>query len=350
MSRGVSRRRRSILADPHSAATAGPAAAYHQRVTTLDDRRRPTPDSPRRHPGDVAAVLVATADGLHALAADGAPRRVLDGDIAALAVRGDTVWAVVGDTALARGRLDGGWRTMAVSDRPLRCVLPRDGDVLAGTAGAGLVRLDDAGLRRVAGFDDVAGRGSWFTPWGGPPDTRSLAAGADGAVYANVHVGGIPASVDGGVTWRPTIAVEADVHQVAVAGGLVLAAAAGGLAVSADGAATWRWRTEGLHARYARAVAATDETVLVSVSQGPGGARSALYRGALATDGPLTRCREGLPEWFGGNIDTAALAAHGPVVVAADGGTVHRSADGGITWGVLARGLAEVRGVAMMAG
>ena len=50
----------------------------------------------------------------------------------------------------------------------------------------------------------------------GPPlGVRSIAATCDGAaLLANVHVGGIPQSTDSGLTWRPTIDIEADVHEV----------------------------------------------------------------------------------------------------------------------------------------
>lgn len=308
----------------------------------------------------MATLLIATSAGLYALDGDGAPRRLADGDVVAVAPGAGGVWAVADDTTLMRGDPQRGLEPVATCQRALRCVLPlspgvstspHDGEgVLAGTAEAGLVRLERGRLVPVAGFDAVDGRETWHTPWGGPPDTRSLAAGADGALYANVHVGGIPCSLDGGATWQPTIDVEADVHQVATAGGLVLAAAAWGLAFSADRGATWRWRTEGLHARYARAVAAAGDTVLVSVSRGPGGAESALYRGALAAEGPLSRCRRGLPEWFSGNVDTGALVACGATVAAADGSTVYASTDAGATWQVLVADLPPVRALAPVAG
>ncbi|MDP8978884.1 MAG: hypothetical protein M3N17_10015, partial [Actinomycetota bacterium] len=99
----------------------------------------------------------------------------------------------------------------------------------------------------------------------------------------------------------------------------------------------------GLHARYARAVAVVGGTVFLSVSQGPGGGRSAVYRGALDTDGALTRCRQGLPEWFTGNVDTGCLVAQGGSVAAADAGTVYRSADGGRTWRVVTADLPHLR-------
>ena len=55
------------------------------------------------------------------------------------------------------------------------------------------------------------GRDRWYTPWGGPPDTRSMTS-ADGKVYANVHVGGVVRSADAGRTWQPTaLDIDADV-------------------------------------------------------------------------------------------------------------------------------------------
>ncbi|MBW3602348.1 MAG: hypothetical protein KY434_06565 [Actinobacteria bacterium] len=287
-------------------------------------------------------LLAGTAEGLYRLG-DGAPERLAGGDVAAMAVDGASVWAVVDATALVRGTADGGFTSVTAHDRPLRSLLPTPDGLLAGTAAAGLVRLSDDRLVPVDGFWAVAGRDDWYTPWGGPADTRSLAAGPDGTLYANVHVGGIARSGDGGATWEPTIDVDADVHQVSVAGGLVLAAAARGLAVSDDRGGSWRWRTGGLHARYARAVAVVGDSVLVSVSEGPGGGRSAVYRGALATDGSWTRCRQGLPEWFTGNVDTGCLVADGGAVAVADAGTVYRSEDGGGTWGVVATDLPTAR-------
>ena len=41
---------------------------------------------------------------------------------------------------------------------------------------------------RVEPFERMEGREAWHTPWGGPPDVRSITEDFD-AVYANVHVG-----------------------------------------------------------------------------------------------------------------------------------------------------------------
>ena len=39
-------------------------------------------------------------------------------------------------------------------------------------------------------FDAIPTRSGWTTPWGGPPDTRSIAIGPAG-LFAGVHVGGV---------------------------------------------------------------------------------------------------------------------------------------------------------------
>src|SRR5262249_51391316 len=151
--------------------------------------------------------------------------------------------------------------------------------------------------------ETVPGREAWYTPWGDPPDTRSLAVDRGGTVYANVHVGGVVRSTDGGRSWEPTLDIEADVHQVLAhprRPGHVFAASAVGLQTTVDAGATWQTVTEGLHATYLRAVAVATGGVLVSASTGPGGRRSALYRRTRA-GGPFERCRGGLPEWFGDN-------------------------------------------------
>src|SRR5207302_4116971 len=118
----------------------------------------------------------------------------------------------------------------------------------------------------------------------------------------------------------------------------------GGLAVSSDRGITWTFRTDGLEARYARAVAVCGDAVLVSTSNGPRGGRAAVYRGDLA-GGTFERCRTGLPEWFEDNIDTHCL--DGPpdgsfVAFATPNGRVFGSEDAGDTWVELASGLPRV--------
>jgi hypothetical protein len=160
-------------------------------------------------------------------------------------------------------------------------------------------------------------------------------------VYVNVQVGGVLHTGDNGATWNPTIDIDADVHQVATAEGLVLAAGARGLSMSVDKGATWSLRTDGLQARYSRAVVVCGDRVLVSSSEGPRGGRTGVYRADLMGGG-FERCRSGLPEWFDDNIDTYCLDALNDGSYAAFGttdGRVYGSEDGGLTWLELVTGL-----------
>jgi hypothetical protein len=150
-----------------------------------------------------------------------------------------------------------------------------------------------------------------------------------------------------GEWWTPTIDIDADVHQVTTAEGLILAACASGLAVSADHGGTWTLRSDGLDAPYSRAVAVVGDTVLLSASNGPRGGRCAVYRGDLA-GGAFERCRTGLPESFDDNIDSYCLDARPEGPLAAFGtsdGRVFTSEDAGVSWGELASGLPPIQRV-----
>jgi hypothetical protein len=216
-----------------------------------------------------------------------------------------------------------------------RCLQPVPGAVLVGTAQARLAMIKDGAVTMVRSFDEADGREAWYTPWGGPPDTRSLARSADGILFANVHVGGILQAETPEGVWSPTIDVDADVHQVltdALDPGHVVAATALGLAESRDGGGTWRFSHEGLDAPYARAVALDGERLYLSASTGPRGGRAGLYRrepGSAAFE----KCGGGLPEWFGGNVDSHRLAAAGGTgLFGTEDGNVFLSDDGGHFW------------------
>lgn len=301
----------------------------------------------------VAALCAGTEAGLVELGSDGtwitvafAGRRV-----DALAGDGTRRWAIVDAAELWLADGEGTWRLEAEAPGPpLTCLALTSTGPVVGSAEAHLYRLSDGRLDGLDTFEQAEGRAHWYTPWGGPPDTRSLSVDPDGTLFANVHVGGVLRSHDGGVTWRPTIDIHADVHQVlaGAAPDLILAASAEGLAVSDDAGISWRIDDEGLHDTYCRAVAATPTTVVVSASSGPRGHRSALYRGALLRAGAFQRCRAGLPEWFDGNVDTGCLVADGSVVAAAvPDGEVFISPDDGRTWSRAAIGLPPVRCLAL---
>ena len=218
---------------------------------------------------------------------------------------------------------------------PATCLLSTGSELLAGTREARLVRVGEGGGAMVESFDKAPGRDTWYTPHGGPPSTRSLAAAEDGTIYANVHVGGILRSSDGGGSWEPAIDIDADVHQViTVPGvpGMVLAASARGLEQSEDGGATWTTIIAGLHATYARAVAVSEEFMFLSVSRGPDGDQAAVYRRPLAARRRFERCRKGLPWSFDSNVDTACMSAAGGVVAIGVDGSVFVSKNGGADW------------------
>jgi hypothetical protein len=292
--------------------------------------------------GPLSRLLVATTGGLHDLDGLGG---LQDRSLVALAGGAEVAWALDREGAILRSD-DGQWEAAgALADPRPRCLLPHEDGLLIGTAEAHLFRLRRDVVEPVEAFDEVGGRDRWFTPWGGPPDTRSLAGDTAGTVYANVHVGGIVRSTpEGG--WRPTIDIETDVHQVIAhpdRAGLVLAAAAFGLARSDDGGETWAITDEGLHAPYSRAVAVADDTVLVTASTGPSTRQAAVYSRPLDGSGPFERCAGGLPEWFPSNIDTHALAADGPrVAFGTAEGQVWTSADQGRTWDLALDGLPRV--------
>jgi hypothetical protein len=251
-----------------------------------------------------------------------------------------SLWAVVERKHLWKATPE--WSHVSSADRlTLNCALPLQDDVLVGASEGHLLRLVEGELEVVRGVEEAEGREAWYTPWGGPPDVRSLSA--DGAVYANVHVGGILRSDEAG-RWSQVIDIHSDVHEVlAMPGGLVLAATAKGLAISRDSGESWEFDDAGLHATYCRAVTLCEDVVLVSAAVGPHGGRAAVYRRPLDASGPLEKCSRGLPEWFGDNIDTGCLTgADGAVALGTSDGRVFLSEDCGDHWTGLAGGLPEV--------
>ena len=293
-------------------------------------------------------VLVATRNGVHTFDDEGRPRSEdhVGRSVTALGRAGAECWGIVDASELWHAT-GGGWSHVADLDA-LRatCVTGIGADVFVGSSEARLFRLAGEALEPVDAFDHASGRETWHTPWGGPPDTRSMANWED-EIYVNVHVGGILRSDDEGEEWTPTIDVDADVHHVTTAAGMVLAACADGLAVSTDRGATWTYRTDGLEARYSRAVAVCGGTVLLSASNGPRGGWAGVYRGDLS-GGRFERCRAGLPEWFADNIDTYCLDAVPDGSLTAFGtsdGHLYGSTDEGATWNELAAGLPPVQRV-----
>ena len=132
--------------------------------------------------------------------------------------------------------------------------------------------------------------------------------------------------------------------------GRVYAAGAHGLSISQDGGDSWRLRAEGLHAGYCRAVAVCGTRLLLTASTGPSGGKAALYGSNL--DGErFEHCRAGLPEWFGGNIDSLCLDALPEGELAAfgsDAGELYSSTDQGRSWMRVAGGLGRITRVLVL--
>ena len=292
-------------------------------------------------------ILVGTVDGLHEIATDGRLESVHHQarSVVALAGSNSGLWALLDGAEVWRAAGGDGWALVArLGDLRGHCLAITRAGTLVGTSQARLLRVTESGFEDLTAFERAPGRDSWYTPWGDPPDTRSIAEDGD-AVYVNVHVGGIPRSRDLGDSWLPTIDVDADVHEVWTGPGRLFAACARGLAVSEDGGDTWSMRTDGLHATYCRAGAICGETVLVSASTGPSGGHSAVYRGR-ADGGRLEHSRRGVPEWFDQNIDSHcidALPDGSLAVFATADGRVFVSDDEGASWAELASSIPHVR-------
>lgn len=272
-------------------------------------------------------------------------------ELAGHAVRGLTtdgrgeVLAIVDNHTLQRRSHAGAWSTVTTSDRSLACCAVSQGSVYLGTEDARVLCLtSNHELVSLEAFQNVQGRQTWSAGqmlvngvlMGPPLGVRSISATTDGVLLANVHVGGIPRSTDGGQTWHPTIAVATDVHEVKAhptRPNIVVAAAAAGLCMSSDGGATWSVQTEGLHSAYSSAVAFLGNDVLISSSEHHFASQGRVYRRPIDENVPLSPIGNGLPEWTQGIVDTHCIDVRGSRVAFADGGgNLYISRDAGRTW------------------
>lgn len=309
-------------------------------------------------------ILVATwADGVFAFTGQTRRQELAGQSVGALAPDGHGhALAIVEGHSLCRRAPSGEWRTIATSESQLACAVAVDDVIYVGTDDARVLRVSATGeIDQPGRFDAVPGRDKWYAGTAlvdgqvvGPPlGIRSITATSNGAVLlANVHVGGIPRSADGGLTWHPTIDIESDVHEVLAHPShpdVVIAAAAVGLCVSRDGGATWAVDTEGLHALHCTAVAFSGDDVLVSAAAHHFATEGAVYRRPIGGHGSLAPVGAGLPLWLDGIVDTRCIGARASARAVADkGGNLYVSESAGGTWSRRATGLAAPSSVLMV--
>jgi hypothetical protein len=254
--------------------------------------------------------------------------------------------AIVCNASLCRRSADGRWSTIAEGAVELACCVAVGTTIYVGTADAQVLRVrEDGDFEPLPAFEEVPGRDKWYAGAAviqgrlvGPPlGVRSITATCDhAALLANVHVGGIPRSHDGGATWQPTIDIDCDVHQVCAhptRPNVVAAAAGVGLCISRDGGLRWAIEQQGLHAPYCSAVAFTGTDVLVAASVDHFASQGAVYRRSLDGGGPMLPVGGGLPRWIDGIADTSNVGATGSAVAVADrSGNLYLSEDAARTW------------------
>ena len=294
-------------------------------------------------------ILVATwGDGLFAVTGDGRTQEIASQPVRGLAPDGrGGALAIVGGHSLRRRAPSGEWATVATSEFELSCCMAVRDAIYVGTDDARMLRPSHGGgvLIPIDGFDNVAGRDAWFAGSAivngqrlGPPlGIRSVAANSNGTVlFANVHVGGIPRSVDGGRTWQPTIDINSDVHEVRAHHAdpdIVAAASAIGLCISRDAGATWTIERDNLHASYCSAVAFSGDDILISASTDHFAAQGRVYRRPIRPDGEIVAVEDGLPAWIDGIADTGCIATNGSTIAVVDrAGTLYLSTEFGLAW------------------
>jgi hypothetical protein len=291
----------------------------------------------------MAEILVGTSSGLHRFTASGELVKIEHAtrEVTTIAPEGWELWAILdGSEVVHTAGVDWWFHVGKLRGLRGKCIADTRAGVIVGTSEGHLYRIAGKGLERVRSFDMAPGRKEWFTPWGGPPDTRSITEDGD-TVYVNVHVGGVLRSSDHGESWQPTIDIGADIHRVTTGQRRVYAAGASGLHVSQDRGDTWSLSDEGLRGNYCRGVTVCGDTVLVSGADGANGGHSAIYRTGVEGRS-FERCTQGLPEWFRTNIDSLCLDAFPDGSLAAfatEEGRLFLSADKGGSWSQIAGGL-----------
>jgi len=248
---------------------------------------------------------------------------------------------------------DGGeWEKEVSSDVRINCLKWfNKEELLAGTESARVAWVNDNTLDFIEQFDKVPGRNLWTTPFGTPPDVRSLAISDDGVIYVNIHVGWIVRSMDRGESWTNLQeGLEMDVHQVGVSlsdPATVFTATADGFYVSTNHGTTFDRRDNGLNLLYSRACVCfpEKEVYLLSTSGGPyGDIDAGIY--VSADQGIHWKRVKGLPETQL-NIDTFQILTveNGSALTVINNDSIYESEDYGAHWSLVRSGFPRIYGI-----
>ena len=243
------------------------------------------------------------------------------------------------------------WTEAAASEDALYSIeRTKDGRFLVGTERARIAWVEGGRLAYIEAFDAVPERRLWDTPYGAPPELRSLAVSTDGTVYANVHVGWIVRSRDGGTSWTSVRrGLNRDVHMVAAHPtnrATVFAATADGFHISHDHGDSFHRRAEGMKYYYQRAVACFPgrDVYLASTARHNGGSGALLFRSM--GEGEHWVQVKGLPR-VDRNINTWQVATFpdGRALAVVRDTDLYASEDWGVSWELAREDLPTVNAI-----
>lgn len=276
---------------------------------------------------------------------------------------GDFFAVVDRERVVAGDAVEGHVETLAEGlDLTPASVATHGGEVVyVGTEPPAVFRLDRSLGRweRIGDLQSQPFAAGWSSP-SGRAAVRSIAPHPDtpGGLYADIHVGGVVRTLDGGLTWEAVAkGLELDVHEVVTTPTRpsdVYAATADGFYRSYSEGDSWQRCNEGLENLYCRAVAIhpqCPEIILVSGSPmtpgewGPEGKRFGVFRSEDRGD-TWWRVMHGLPPEMPEEVDTFCLCFStlypDRAFCARKDGILYESLDTGLTWEEVVTGLPRI--------